>query len=64
MAEEASTIVGPVGATETQMSLQDKAASNIVSITVAGNRVGNCSTNKSQTGFTSKSASTWTFRDC
>lgn len=41
MAEEASTSVGPVGATLTQMSLQDKAASNIVSVTVAGNRVGN-----------------------
>lgn len=58
MAEEASTVVGPVGATETQMSLQDKAASNIVSITVAGNRIGNRSTNKSHTGFTSQSAST------
>lgn len=58
MAEEASTSVGPVGATETQMSLQDKAASNIVSITVAGNRVGNGSTNESHTGFTSQSAST------
>lgn len=64
MAEEASTSVGPVGATETQMSLQDKAASNIVSITVAGNRVGNGSTNKSHTGFTSQSVSTRTSRDC
>lgn len=58
MAEEASTAVGPVGATETQMSLQDKAASNTVSIIVARNRVGKGSTNENHTGFTSQSAST------